>query len=316
MNRLAALEAFVRVAETQSFSEAARRLRVGKSAVSREVASLEAELGVRLINRTTRSLSLTDAGRSYFERAQRILADLDEADRAVTEHGSSPRGKLKVSAPVSFGFLHLAPALADFLALYPDVNLEISFNDRFVDLVIEGFDVALRIGVLEDSRLIARRLAPARIVVAGSPKYLAERGVPLTPDDLARHECLSNLNIRTGREWRFQRLDGSPWPTPVNARISMDNGDALRVCAVNGLGLVMLPSFIVGAQLQSGALVSILESFAPQFSSINAVYPHARHLSSAVRAFVDFLATRYGPKPYWDAPCAERAEKMMQVVVP
>ena len=300
MDRLAALEAFVRVAETQSFSEAARRMRVGKSVVSREIAALEAELGVRLINRTTRSLSLTDAGRGYFERAQRILADLEDANRAVSEHGESPRGRLRVSAPLSFGFLHLAPALAEFVALYPDVQVDAALNDRFVDLVNEGFDVAVRIGSLDDSRLIARKLAPARRVVCASPKYLDARGRPETPDDLTGHDCLINTNIPLGREWRFERPDGSPWPVNVSGRIRFDNGDAVRVCAANGLGLASLPSFIVGADLQSGALVSLLEPFLPQGVNINAVYPHARHLSSAVRAFVDFLAGRFGPRPYWD----------------
>ena len=300
MDRLAALEAFVRVAETQSFSEAARRMRVGKSVVSREVAALEAELGVRLIKRTTRSLSLTDAGRSYCERAQRILADLDEANRAVSEHNTTPRGRLKVSAPLSFGFLHLAPALADFVARYPDVQVDVALNDRFVDLVNEGFDLAIRIGALDDSSLIARKVGTAKRIVCASPKYLAERGTPQTPDDLPNHECLTNSGIALGREWRFQRADGSAWTISVNPRISMDNGDALRVCALNGLGFASLPSFIVGADLQSGALVSVLEAYAHLEFNINAVYPHARHLSSAVRAFVDFLAGRFGPRPYWD----------------
>lgn len=306
MDRLAALEAFVRVAETQSFSEAARRLRVGKSVVSREVAALEADLGVRLINRTTRSLSLTDAGRSYFERAQRILADFEDANRAVADHGASPRGRLKVSAPLSFGYLHLAPALADFVRRYPDVQIDAALNDRFVDLVDEGFDVAVRIGSLEDSRLVARKLAPARRVVCASPAYLAERGTPQTPDELAGHECLVNTHIPMGREWRFLRDDGSPWPVAVKGRIGLDNGDAVRVCALNGLGVISLPSFIVGADVQRGALVSLLERHVPQGVSINAVYPHARHLSSAVRAFVDFLSARFGPKPYWDAPARQK----------
>jgi DNA-binding transcriptional LysR family regulator len=304
MDRLAALEAFVRVAETQSFSEAARRLRVGKSVISREVAALEAELGVRLINRTTRSLSLTDAGRSYFERAQRVLADLEEANRAVSEHRESPRGRLRVSAPLSFGFLHLAPALSDFVDSYPDVNLEVALNDRYVDLVNEGFDVAVRIGSLEDSRLIARKLAPARIVCCASPKYIGEHGAPETPADLKSHECFCNFNSGLGREWRFQHLDGTPWPVTVSGRIGLDNGDAVRVCALNGRGIALLPSFIVGADVKSGALVSLLEPFTPQRASINAVYPHARHLSSAVRAFVDFLARRFGPQPYWDCAAA------------
>ena len=190
---------------------------------------------MRLINRTTRSLSLTDAGRSYFERAQRVLADLEEANRAVSEHRESPRGRLKVSAPLSFGFLHLAPALSDFVDSYPDVNVEVALNDRYVDLVNEGFDVAVRIGSLEDSRLIARKLAPARIAVCASPKYIAAHGAPETPADLKSHECFCNFNSGLGREWRFQRVDGTPWPVAVSGRIGLDNGDAVRVCTLNGL---------------------------------------------------------------------------------
>ena len=183
MDRLAAIEAFVRVAEAQSFSEAARRLRSSKSAVSRNVGALESELGVRLFHRTTRSLTLTEAGRGYFERATRILADLEEANLAVSQLQSAPRGRLRVSAPMSFGFLHLAPALPDFLARYPEVAVDLAMNDRFVDLIDEGFDVAVRIGAMEDSSLIARRLAPIRRVVCASPAFFEARGLPLSPED-------------------------------------------------------------------------------------------------------------------------------------
>lgn len=300
MDRFAALEAFVRVAEAQSFSEAARRLRVTKSVVSRYVSALEAELGVRLLHRTTRSLSLTEAGRGYFERAARILSDVEDADRAVSQLRATPRGRLRVSAPMSFGFLHLAPALTDFLARCPEVAVDVAMNDRFVDLVDEGFDIAVRIGAMEDSSLIARKLAPARRVVCASPAYLAARGAPQTPEDLKTHECLSNSNLPASREWRFTAPDGSSWPITVNGRLSANNGDALRVCALSGLGLANLPTFIVGADLQSGALATVLDKFISQDMTINAVYPHSRHLSPTVRAFVDFLVDRFGPRPYWD----------------
>ena len=181
MDRLAAIEAFVRVSETQSFSAAARRLRSSKSSVSRQVAALEAELGARLFYRTTRSLTLTEAGRSYVERASRILADLEEANLSVSQLQSAPRGRLRVNAPMSFGFLHLAPALTDFLFRYPEVEVDMTLNDRFVDLVDEGFDVAVRIGSLADSSLVARRLAPIRRTVCASPAYLKARGIPPRP---------------------------------------------------------------------------------------------------------------------------------------
>ena len=229
MDRLAAIGAFVKVAETHSFSEAARRLRLSKSLVSRQIAALEAELGARLFHRTTRSMTLTEAGRGYFERASRILADLDDANRSVTQLQSAPRGRLRVSAPMSFGFLHLAPALADFLARYPDVEVDITLNDRFVDLVDEGFDVAVRIGSLEDSSLVARKLAPIRRVVCASPAYLNARGVPASPDDLKTHDCVCNTNVPMAREWGFIKSDGRPWPVEVRGRMTTNNGDTLRV---------------------------------------------------------------------------------------
>ena len=300
MDRLAAIEAFVRVAETHSFSEAARRLHASQSAVSRAVSGLEAELGARLLHRTTRSLTLTEAGRGYFERAARILADLEEANLAVTQLQAAPRGRLRVNAPMSFGFLHLAPALPDFLALYPELSVDLSMSDRFVDLIEEGVDVAVRIGALEDSSLIARKLAPIRRVVCASPAYLNARGTPLAPDDLKQHDCLCNSNIAVLHEWRFAAADGKLWPVDVNGRLSANNGDALRVAALKGLGLANLPTFIVGADLQAGTLMTVLDDFAVQDLSMSAVYPPGRHLSPKVRAFVDFLADRFGPRPYWD----------------
>lgn len=301
MDRLAALEAFAKVAETQSFSEAARRLRSSKSAVSRHVAALEADLGARLLHRTTRSLTLTEAGRSYYERASRILADLEEADASVSQLQAAPRGRLRVNAPMSFGFLHLAAALGDFLTRYPEIELDVALTDRFVDLVDEGVDVAVRIGNLSDSSLVARRLAVIRRVVCASPDYLKARGVPQTPDDLKAHDCLINTNMGAGREWRFAHADGKPWPVEVNGRMHSNNGDMLRVAALRGHGFVDLPTFIVGEDLKAGTLVGVLEPYVAQHLTLNAVYPTARHLSPKVRAFVDFLSQRFGgDKPYWD----------------
>lgn len=299
MDRLAALQAFVRVAESRSFSEAARRLRTSKSAVSRLVAALETELGARLFHRTTRSLTLTEPGRAYFERVGRVLADLDEADQSVSQSQATPRGRLKVNAPMSFGFLHLAPAIPDFLARYPEVGVDMTMNDRFVDLVDEGFDVAVRIGSLADSSLVARRLAPIRRVVCASRAYLRARGVPLSPDDLAGHDCLGYSNI-SGQNWPLMNAEGAPLSVHVAGRLTTNNGDALRAAALRGAGLAYLPTFIVGGDLQEGTLVTVLERFVPQDMHVNAVYPHARHLSPKVRSFVDFLAERFGPRPYWD----------------
>jgi DNA-binding transcriptional LysR family regulator len=300
VDRLAALEAFVKVAETRSFSEAARRLRSSKSAVSRYVAALEGQLGARLFHRTTRSLTLTEAGRGYYDRASRILSDLEEANLSVSQLQTAPRGRLRVNAPMSFGFLHLASAIGDFLSRYPEVEVDMTANDRFVDLVEEGFDVAVSIGSLEDSSLVARKLAPVRRVICASPDYLKAHGTPASPDDLKTHACLCNSNLPAGREWRFVTEDGKPWSVQVKGRLTANNGDALKIAALQGLGFSNLPTFIVGSDLQAGALVTVLDKFIPQDLTLNAVYPHSRHLSPKVRAFVDFLAERFGPRPYWD----------------
>lgn len=300
MDRLAAMQAFARVAETRSFSEAARRLRVSKSVLSRQVAALEAELGVRLFNRTTRALTPTEIGQAYYARVARILADIEETELSIGHLQGAPRGRLKVNAPMSFGYLHLAPALPDFMAENPEVEVDIVMNDRTVDLVEEGFDVAVRIGRLADSSLIARRIAPMRSVVCGSPAYFAERGEPATPADLKAHCCLLYSNEPAPEDWRFVTPEGTPWHVTVKGRLCANNGDALRHAALKGMGIVRLPSFMVGRDLQSGTLVSVLSDYVPQDSALHAIYPEARHLSPKVRAFVDFLGRRFGPHPYWD----------------
>jgi DNA-binding transcriptional LysR family regulator len=206
---------------------------------------------------------------------------------------------------MSFGFLHLAAAIPAFLARHPDVTVDMSLTDRFVDLVDEGFDVAVRIGMLRDSSLVARRLAPSRLVVCAAPSYLARHGTPLVPADLVDHECLHNTNIPG--QWSFTAPGGGVQLIDVAGRLSANNGDALQAAARAGAGLVYLPSFIVGEDLQAGRLVAVLADFTMVGATVNAVYPHARHLSPKVRVFVDFLAGRFGPEPYWDAPLSKRA---------
>ena len=299
MTRFDFLQAFVRVAETGSFSEAARRLGLSKSMISRQVSSLEAELGVRLLHRTTRSLSPTEAGRAYLERCQRILADLDEANLLVSQLQTTPRGRLRVSAPLSFGIGHLSSALPGFLTRYPEIELDMNMTDRHVDLVEEGWDVAVRIGRLADSSLICRRLAPIRRLAAASPSYLERRGAPLIPLDLEGHDCLTHSGM-VSSEWRFVTPEGQPLQVTVRGRFHADNGDVLRDMAVAGVGIVMLPTFFLGDDIRAGRLVPLLESYIPLDVSLNAVYPHGRHLSPKVRAFVDYLAESFGPEPYWD----------------
>ncbi|MBI3446617.1 MAG: LysR family transcriptional regulator, partial [Magnetospirillum sp.] len=265
------LQAFVRVAETGSFSEAARRLGLSKSMISRQVSSLEADLGVRLLHRTTRSLSPTEAGRAYLERCQRILADLDEANLLVSHLQAVPRGRLRISAPLSFGIGHLAEALPGFLERYPEIELEMGFTDRHVDLVEEGWDVAVRIGRLADSSLIVRRLAPVRRVVAASPSYLERRGRPTRPEELPGHDCLTHGGA-VASEWRFVDAAGQSIPVEVHGRFHADNGDVLRVMALAGLGVVLLPTFFMGDDIRAGKLVPVLEDFVPLDASLNAVY--------------------------------------------
>jgi DNA-binding transcriptional LysR family regulator len=300
MDRLANMEAFARVAESGSFSEAARRLGTSKSLVSRQVAALETELGARLLHRTTRSLTLTEEGRGYHAEVVRILAEIQDANLSVSRMQAAPRGRLKVNAPMSFSFLHLAPMIPDFLRRYPEVDVDMTLNDRYVDLIEEGFDVAVRIGRLADSSLVARKLAPMRPVICASPGYLRERGVPETPDDLRKHLCLCNSTNALVDEWRLVDRDGRPVMVQIKGRLRANNGDTLRIAALQGLGLVNLPTFFVGGDLQAGTLVSVLSGYMPQDAGIYAVYPHSRHLLPKVRAFVDFLAERIGPRPYWD----------------
>ena len=294
MDRLAALEAFARVAETGSFSAAARGLNLSKSLISRQVSALEAELGARLISRTTRSLTLTEAGRGYYEQVTRILAQMEEADLSVSQLQATPRGRLRVNAPMSFSLLRLAPALPDFLALYPEIEVDMVMNDRRVDLMEEGFDLAIRIGRLADSSLVARKLGAMQRYIVASPAYLAERGTPKVPADLRHHACLCYSNADTIDEWRFCEPDGRPISIEVKGRVRANNGDLLRIAALRGLGFVDLPNFLVAGDIESGALVPVLQDYVKQDGGVYAVYPHARYLPPKIRVFIDFLAERWG----------------------
>lgn len=300
MDTLSAMKAFARVAETHSFSATARDLRLSKSLISRQISSLENELGVRLFNRTTRSLALTEAGQDYFERVTRILSDIEEAQATVTHLQTTPRGKLRISAPMSFSILHLSSALPDFLEQYPDIEIDITINDRFVDLIEEGFDIGIRIGRLTDSTMKVHKLASLKRIVCASPAYLARYGSPRTPDDLKHHNCLCYSNMTSREEWRFITAEGLASSVEVKGRLQANNGDVLRVAALKGMGIAYLPSFMIGADLQAAALVSLLTESTPQDAGIYAIFPPSRQVSTKVRAFIDFLSTRFGHCPYWD----------------
>ncbi|HYD99186.1 MAG TPA: LysR family transcriptional regulator [Alphaproteobacteria bacterium] len=299
MDKLDDLVTFIRVVDAKSFTGAAQRLAVAKSVVSRRIAELENRLGVRLLNRTTRSLSLTEVGHAFYDRCVRILADVDEAERAVTSLHAEPRGLLRVTASVSFALRHLPLAVAGFLERYGEVELDISLNDRFVDLVEEGYDVAIRIGRLRDSSLVARKLAPTRRVAVASAAYLARHGRPEHPTDLARHACLIYTNASTADQWQFQ-IDGTMTSVRVGGRLRSNNGDLLRDAAVAGGGVAIMPSFIVAEELAAGKLELVLPGFSSGEIGIYAVYPHNRHLSAKVRGFVDHLVQVFGPVPVWE----------------
>lgn len=300
MDRFDSLQTFVAVVETGSFSAAAARLDRAKSAVSRQVAALESHLGVQLLNRTTRRLSLTEAGREFHEQAQRILADLEEAELSVAAEQTALRGRLRLAAPLSFGVQHLAPALAEFLTRHPELVLDLDLDDRRINLVEEGFDLALRIGELADSSLVARPLAPIRMQLCASPDYLRRHGRPRTPQDLAFHAGLVYGNVPEAQQWRFSDVAGEVHSVKVSARLRANNGDVLLRAALDGLGVVVSPTFIAHRALAAGELVPLLPDYQAPGTSAYAVYPSRRHLPQRVRALIEFLAQRFGDAPYWD----------------
>jgi DNA-binding transcriptional LysR family regulator len=294
------MEVLVAVIDAGGLSAAARRLGLTRAAVSRQLGELERRLGTRLIQRTTRRAAATDAGLAYAEQARRILAEVDEVEREVQRGAREPRGLLRVSAPMSFGTLHLAPLLGDFLRRHPGLSIEIVQNDRFVDLIEDGVDLAIRIGDLPDSSLVARRLASARRVVIAAPGYVDARGEPRRPAELMRHDCLCYTYQQAGETWRFVAPDGRETRVRVTSRLRCNNGDTLRVAALDGLGIALLPLFIVGRDLQAGTLQSLLPGFDTPAASVYAVRPAGRHAPARIGAFIDFLAERFGPRPYWD----------------
>jgi len=313
MDRVAAMRAFAAVAERGSFLAAARALGISRAMASRHVQDLEAHLGARLLDRTTRRVAPTEAGRVYHERCAAILAELAEADSAVGALQARPSGRLRVSAPVSFGTMHLAAAVADYMAAHLQVSIELALEDRMVDLVEEGHDLAIRVVRLAPSSLVARRLAPCRLVACAAPSYLRRAGAPRLPADLARHECLGYAYASWGDNRRFVGPGGEEVAVRVSGRLRANNGDALRAAALHGAGIALLPSFIVGRDLASGGLRRVLPRHEAPPIAIHAVRPQGRHLTAKVRSFIDFLVPRFSGTPAWDealaAPRAPRGAK-------
>ena len=299
MDKLESLRAFTKTVERASFSTAGRELRLSRSAVSKYVRELEEALGVQLLNRTTRKVSPTENGQAYYERCVAILADLDEADRAITQLQAEPRGLLRVNAPMSFGTLHLSRAIADFMAKYPELRVQLVLSDQLIDPLQEGFEVTLRIAELGSSNLVARKLVPANRVICASPAYLARRGTPGHPRELRSHDCLAYGYLATGNQWKLTGPDGDHW-IQIPWTLCANNAELLRDAALAGNGIALLPTFIAGADLQEGRLVAILPEYKAPALSLYAVYPPTRHLSAKVRLFIDFLVERFGARPYWD----------------
>lgn len=301
MDSLIGIRAFRAVVDSESFSTAATRLGISRAAVTKHINRLENHLQVRLIERTTRSLHVTEAGSRYYERCAHILDDLEQAEREVTQSGAKPTGKLRINAPHSFATAHIAPFVAEFMGRHPDIKLEVSLTDRFVDLIEEGYDVAIRIAAeLPQSSLIARPLAPCRFVVCGSPSYLELHSEPMVPKDLDRHQCLTHNASPLGTDWLFACPLGQHHVVRVGGNISANSGLMLRAAALNGAGLAAIPTFLVGKDLITGQLRTVLNDYLLQPSSVFAIYPSRKYLAPKVRAFVDFLGEKYGPDPYWD----------------
>jgi len=300
MDKLDSLRAFVKVVELGSFSEAGRQLRLSRSAISKYVGELEESLGVQLLNRTTRHASPTEAGQTYFEHAMTILADIDAADQAVAQAQSSPRGLLRVNAPMSFGTLQLGPAVADFMATYPELQIQLVLSDDQVDPMQGGFDVTLRIADLESSSLIARKIVAIDRAVCASPDYLKEHGTPKLPEDLRKHALLTYGFLLTGNQWKLTGKDGDHWIQP-SWTLCVNNAEVLRDAALRGRGIALLPTFIAGDALRAGTLQRVLKPYKAPPLTLYAIYPPTRHLAVKVRLFIDFLVARFAGTPSWDA---------------
>jgi len=288
MDLLGSMKTYVAVVDSGSFATAATRLNVSRAMVSKQVQKLEEHLGTRLMNRTTRRLSLTETGRAFFERSVQILSDVNEAEQIAGQMTTLPRGVLRVTIPLSYGQHRLGSILGAYTQAYPQVQLDIALSDRKVDLVEEGFDVAIRIGALPQSDLIARKLGEAHSIVCASPGYLAAHGTPQAPGDLSEHACLSYSLSSSGHDWRLESASQQV-TVPVNGPMRADNGDIIRLAAVAGAGIAFQPHFIVGEDLAAGRLVQVLPDWRSAEMGIHAVYPSRKHLSAKVRTFVDFI---------------------------
>jgi len=298
MDRLRAYEVFVTVVARGSFVGAAEMLNTSPANVTRYVNELEAYLGARLLNRTSRRLSLTESGEAVYERSRTLLSDVAETEALVSTAALRPSGRLRLNAPLSFGIMHLAPLWPLFMARYPEVSLEVSLIDRVVDIVEEGYDLAVRISSSGSTAHVARKLAVSRNVLCAAPDYLARRGRPEKPSDLAGHDCITYAyNVD---EWRFHDADGRIHPVKVSGPLHTNNGDTVRAAALAGLGISWQPTFLIGEDLREGRLVPVMPGYSLPDIDVMAVYPSRRHLSAKVRVMIDFLAEAFHGVPPWD----------------
>ena len=300
LDRLLAMNVFVGVVEQGSFARAAERMDMSASAVSRHVAELEVHLDTRLLNRTTRRISITESGQAFYERTLQLLADLDEAEAAASSSTATPRGTIRLTCSINFGVPHLAPAIGAFQARYPEVLFDVSASDRFVDLVEEGLDLAIRIGDLGNANLIARKIGQMQLITCASPAYLQRHGTPKRPQELATHNCLTYEYAPVKNQWRFLDKQGNALKIHIAGSVNANNGEMLAAIASEGVGIAHEPDFIVNPRIKAGHLLPILLKYQPLPLNIYAVYPSRRHLSAKVRAFVDFLTARFSQKSKWE----------------
>ncbi|UJW77596.1 LysR family transcriptional regulator [Rhizobium sp. SL42] len=296
---LISLKTFVTIASQGSFAKAADKLGISRPLATKHVAALEKELGAKLFNRTTRQLSLTEAGRTLCSTASTMFGLLEGAEQDIRGATSSPKGTLRLNAPMSFGTLHLSEIVSDFLCMHPYVDVELTLDDRTINVVEEGYDIAIRVGRLEDSTLVARHLGPARMVVCASPSYLDVNGTPENPADLERHQCLVYDYLARRSTWSFERY-GQTENIRVSGRLRSNNGETLVQAAVAGVGVVLAPTFIASEHLKSGTLTPLLCDWKVLEPSFYAVMPPGRIDVGKVRAFVDHLVGALGTVPYWD----------------
>ena len=300
MDRLISMQVFIAVAEGEAFTAAADKLDMSRAAVSKYTADLEQHLGSRLFNRTTRRVSLTEAGRTYYTRCKQILSDIDDAESLVSGLTAEARGLLRINAPMSFGFRQLGPIIAAFHRRYPGIEIDLSLNDRLIDIVDEGYDLVVRITKPEDSSLVARRVAPCHFVLAAAPDYLKEHGRPESPLDLKNHQCLHYSYAWSSQQWKLEDRDGEEHVVKVDGPLTANNGEMLCTAAIEGMGICLLPTFICCDELRNGTLERVLPEFAPPPVGIYLVYPSTRLLSTKVRTFIDFMVEQIGDQPAWD----------------